>query len=268
MKLSEIIRNLEGLDNSLTICAARTPDWAAESEAELCPSHLRAEECRLPYFLEVSVAKDVLRAWSFARSGAVPAHEQRCRAIIHYAENDAYLLPEHGREGSAAAKFDQFPPPSGKTIVVGWYDGPTSGFLQDADSLAERTFRLVSWNKSRSVRLFAIARLAIGSFARAVAALELYATPRWPVWVVRPDPPVVDRATCATVDRLLSSAGEPTWLIAVDNRSGSIIATADLSASDSKRTADAIEIEESGATDPTAMAYWFALLGIEPQFDM
>jgi hypothetical protein len=45
--------------------------------------------------LEVTVAKNVLRAWSYARLGSVPDLAQRCAAIIYYAENDAYILPEH-----------------------------------------------------------------------------------------------------------------------------------------------------------------------------
>lgn len=94
MKLGEIIRDLERLDNSLTICAGQTPLWTVDSEAELCPSSGAPAAWRLPYFLEVDVAKNVLRAWSFVRDGAVPNWEERCRAIIYYAENDAYLLPE------------------------------------------------------------------------------------------------------------------------------------------------------------------------------
>ena len=93
MTLCEIIRGLQDLDGSLTICAAIP--WTADSDAELCPASTVPEGCRLPYFLEVAVANDVLRAWSFARAGQIPSIEERCRAIIFYAENDAYLLPVH-----------------------------------------------------------------------------------------------------------------------------------------------------------------------------
>jgi hypothetical protein len=95
MTLEGIISELEGLDNSLTICAARSPEWTPDCEAELCPALEVPHGCRFPYFLEVSVAKNVLRAWSYARNGRVPDLATKCEAIIYYAENDAYRLPKN-----------------------------------------------------------------------------------------------------------------------------------------------------------------------------
>jgi hypothetical protein len=94
MKLEEIINNLDNLDNSLTICASKTPIWTPSSEADVYPARQVPLGARLPYFLEVGVAKNVLRAWSYARGGQLPNLAQRCEAIIYFAENDAYLLPE------------------------------------------------------------------------------------------------------------------------------------------------------------------------------
>jgi hypothetical protein len=91
MTLGEIIRGLDDLSDDLTICAARTPTWTAENQADLCTADAAPQACKYSYFLEVSVAKDVLRAWSFARRGAIPDFKSRCHAIIYYAENDAYL---------------------------------------------------------------------------------------------------------------------------------------------------------------------------------
>lgn len=93
MTLGEIIAHLDQFDDSLTVCASRTPDWTPDSEAELCLASAAPNACTLPYFLEIAVAKDVLRAWSFARGGAIPDHKSRCHAIIYFAENDAYCLP-------------------------------------------------------------------------------------------------------------------------------------------------------------------------------
>jgi hypothetical protein len=93
MKLIEVIGNLESADNSLTICASREPDWSGASEAELRPSNRVNSESKPPYFLDVAVAKDVLRAWSFVRNGRVPTLSEKCEALIYYAENDCYLLP-------------------------------------------------------------------------------------------------------------------------------------------------------------------------------
>jgi hypothetical protein len=97
MNLIDVIGDLENTDDSMTICAARTPRWSEFSEVELCPSDAVRRAARLQYFLEVSVAKDVLRAWSFARNGQNPTLSEKCKALIYYAENDAYRWPEHER---------------------------------------------------------------------------------------------------------------------------------------------------------------------------
>jgi hypothetical protein len=93
MKLIDIVGNLEDTDNSLTICATKSPNWSDNSEAELQASNRVRSDSAPPYFLEVAVAKDVLRAWSFARNGRAPTISEKCEALIYYAENDAYLLP-------------------------------------------------------------------------------------------------------------------------------------------------------------------------------
>ena len=97
MTLQEAVNRLDELDDALTICVARSPLWSGTSEALLCPNELSAGESPLPYFLEVAVAKDVMRAWSYARGGRVPTLTESCEALIYFAENDAYLLP-HGTE--------------------------------------------------------------------------------------------------------------------------------------------------------------------------
>src|ERR1700728_4197541 len=107
MNLVEVIGKLEELDNSLTICASRSPNWTPNSEADLCPAANVPSGCRLPYFLEVSVAKNVLRAWSYVRAGRVPDLAQKCEAIIYYAENDAYILPEHEQKPGSSGKESQ-----------------------------------------------------------------------------------------------------------------------------------------------------------------
>jgi len=98
MKLIEVIGNLENTNDSLTICAVKSPNWSDSSEAELHPSNRVDSTSTPPYFLEVAVAKDVLRAWSFVRNGRSPTILEKCEALIYYAENDAYLLPGGNRD--------------------------------------------------------------------------------------------------------------------------------------------------------------------------
>jgi hypothetical protein len=42
------------------------------------------------YLLEVSLARDVLRVWTSWRDGRRPTAEQAARAVIYYAQHDAY----------------------------------------------------------------------------------------------------------------------------------------------------------------------------------
>lgn len=94
MTLEHIIERLEEWGNHFTIYAVRSPDWNRASEAVLLPDDEDPKEKRFCYFLEVDIAKNVLRGWSYVRDGQVPDLAQRCEAIIYYAENDAYLMPE------------------------------------------------------------------------------------------------------------------------------------------------------------------------------
>ncbi len=45
------------------------------------------------YLLEVDLARDVLVVWSDWRSGIAPSPDEAARAVIHYAEHDAYEPP-------------------------------------------------------------------------------------------------------------------------------------------------------------------------------
>ena len=94
MTLLQLIENLNDTADEFTICAAKLPEWTPASEAELCLSERVNRDNRLHYFLEVPVAKDVLLAWSFARNGRTPTLAEKCEALIYFAENDAYLIPE------------------------------------------------------------------------------------------------------------------------------------------------------------------------------
>lgn len=164
-----------------------------------------------------------------------------------------------------AENFGQFPSPSTmKAIVVDWYDGPTSGFFQKVEPVEDWAFRLISWSKSRRLRLFALARLPVGSFAKAVNALERCSIPKWPFWVVSSN---VDSLSNATIDQLILSGESPTQVTAVDG-DNNVVATADLSESDAKRALnDASKINEYGFIEPAEVDYWFSLLGIRDKLE-
>ncbi|WP_128003686.1 DUF7716 domain-containing protein [Piscinibacter defluvii] len=89
-RLRDIIAELESTDASLCIVAKRP--WQPDSEALLVRL---TEDYRVPrdtlaqgyeYFLEVSVALDEV----LNDLGSVLSIEQRMRAVLYYAEHDAY----------------------------------------------------------------------------------------------------------------------------------------------------------------------------------
>jgi hypothetical protein len=100
-RLVDLVDDLDKLDDALVICTTNADHCTPES-----PAFLREPGDFLPgdkgrilheYLLEVSLAKDVIRAWSFARANRKPTEREKCDAIIYYAKYDAYLLPENER---------------------------------------------------------------------------------------------------------------------------------------------------------------------------
>jgi hypothetical protein len=97
--LLDLVGDLDRIHDDLVIC---TPD--AQHCTPESPAFLRKTGDFTPgdrggilneYLLEVTIARDVIRAWAFARGNRMPNLRQKCEAIIYYAKNDAYLLPEN-----------------------------------------------------------------------------------------------------------------------------------------------------------------------------
>ena len=97
MTLAQIAGNLDHLDPAYTIYAEATPEWVATSPAVICRAPedgtLPTEAKGMLYFLEVSVAQEVIEVWKKWRGGRVPSSGEKCTAIIYYAINDSYLPP-------------------------------------------------------------------------------------------------------------------------------------------------------------------------------
>ncbi len=94
MILSELLEKLEDFDDDSTIYAERNPEWSASSRAVICSQSEDGEIVDAPkdlsYFLEVDIAKEVIEVWK-EWCGRNPSTEDKCRAVIYYAENDAYI---------------------------------------------------------------------------------------------------------------------------------------------------------------------------------
>ena len=92
--LAELIERLDSLDVELTIYAEKNPDWSPHSNAVAWledDSDPIVDADGLSYLLEVELAKEVIEVWSAWRDERQPTIEEKCEAIIFYAEHDAYL---------------------------------------------------------------------------------------------------------------------------------------------------------------------------------
>jgi len=91
MKLREALRQLGEFPDDQTIYIEAGSGWGATSEVVV------AEESDdggppegFDYFLEVHLAREVLRVWQEWRGGREPTPDELCDAVIYYARNDAY----------------------------------------------------------------------------------------------------------------------------------------------------------------------------------
>lgn len=92
MNLSQLIMQLDDLDDHFIIYAEQNPVWHSTSEAILisCEQNPKLEGNGKKYLLEVNVAKEVIEVWKKWHCRE-PSIEEKISAIIYYAQNDAYI---------------------------------------------------------------------------------------------------------------------------------------------------------------------------------
>ncbi|HXC36679.1 MAG TPA: hypothetical protein VNV43_12440 [Candidatus Acidoferrales bacterium] len=92
MKLIEVIRDLDALDDESTIYAAKP--WTEDSEVIVAHEPesggvpAEVERLSLEYFLEVLIAREFLEGW-LGNLDAQPTLQQKCARVIKYAITDA-----------------------------------------------------------------------------------------------------------------------------------------------------------------------------------
>jgi len=86
MTLRDVIERLDEFGADGTIFAeSATPTARAAVGVE------DEDESGLPYLLEVAVALEAIEVWKAWRPGEAPSLDDKLAAVIHYAENDAWL---------------------------------------------------------------------------------------------------------------------------------------------------------------------------------
>ena len=95
MTLRQIINDLETFPDELTIYATRTEQWIPDGPAALVresdAAKLGIEMKELRYFLEVDIAREVLKVLNARRDRIPPTQEEKIEAVVYYASNDAYI---------------------------------------------------------------------------------------------------------------------------------------------------------------------------------
>ena len=96
MILREAVEGLAELNDDATIYVQGAPDsWTAESDVAIGVEDVEAEVETLPseaegrtYFLEVTVAKEILAGWA-SNPDQAPSPDESVERLIYYAQHDA-----------------------------------------------------------------------------------------------------------------------------------------------------------------------------------
>jgi hypothetical protein len=90
MRLDEVMRSLDAFRDDATLFVRRP--WTPASECIVVvvdeePDAIeQLKPKNLEYFLEIDIIKEVLGVFA----GKFPSEDEKLRAVVHYAENDAY----------------------------------------------------------------------------------------------------------------------------------------------------------------------------------
>lgn len=90
MTLNDVVLDLDALDDESILCVrkpwAPTAECVASSPAENLGVPTPVKDAGYSYFMEVFVAREVLGVFG----ATTPTQDEKVRALIYYAENDAY----------------------------------------------------------------------------------------------------------------------------------------------------------------------------------
>ena len=94
MTLREFIRGIELMEDGPVIYASKNGEWNLDAKVMILhgePDTLENKSEGLTYFLEIEIAKEVLKVWRAWRNEREPNEAERIEAILHYADFDAYI---------------------------------------------------------------------------------------------------------------------------------------------------------------------------------
>lgn len=95
MELIKLLEHLDDFDDNATIYVQMNREIMPNSEAiavmELPDGRVPSATSNMSYFLEISLAKEIVKVWSNWRNGRLPSAVEKYNALVYYAENDTFL---------------------------------------------------------------------------------------------------------------------------------------------------------------------------------
>ena len=74
--------------------------------------------------------------------------------------------------------------PFARSIVLGYYDGPTHGVTKCSACGADYEFSLLAWDEGQDERVFEFWTMRRGAFARVESQAKAELRPEYPQWVI------------------------------------------------------------------------------------
>ncbi|SRR6266508_2754982 len=143
-------------------------------------------------------------------------------------------MDQQRRPESALHEGTDYPSPFTKVLALGYYDGPTEGFVQGGEGGPVYRFHMLAWDsETQDLRVFGLAPCPSDSLARLVALCERYEPARWPVWV-----PSWHEGLEGETEQLLSEAGTFGWVVAAHDLLGQILVAKEVTSEEVTRTTD------------------------------
>lgn len=148
--------------------------------------------------------------------------------------------------------------PFRKLIVLGFYDGATSGLTECQACTRGYRFELVTWDDQQDVRIFALAPLTPGIFQ---GVAEICATlgelPGWPVWIPRFEGEA-GRVASSRIDEVLGRLSSFELLVASEALERDLLVARPVKDSERGRLQ-----QRMASVRTTRAPEWFAALGLE-----
>jgi len=91
VRLDWVLRNIDLIDGHLVFYSFNGNTIEPATIVVLVDEDIHTPPEGASYFLEVQIAKEVLRVWRSWRNGQEPNDDQACEALAYHAEYDAHL---------------------------------------------------------------------------------------------------------------------------------------------------------------------------------